>query len=186
MDIIATLFIAAGLAMDAFSVSISAGCVIPKPDAGHYFRISFTFGFFQFMMPVIGYFLGITVEPYIAQFDHWIALVILCFIGVKMIHEGFKSDDARCEPKDPSRGKTLIFLAIATSIDALAVGVSYGVLVKPIVAPALIIGLVCAAFSVAGIMIGKRVGCILGKRAEVIGGLCLIAIGVKILIDHIW
>ncbi|HEY1405048.1 MAG TPA: manganese efflux pump MntP family protein [Spirochaetota bacterium] len=185
MHLITTLLIATGLAMDAFSVCISAGIVISKPDFGHYFRLAFAFGFFQFLMPVIGYFLGITVEPYIKNFDHWLALILLSYIGGKMIHEGLKKDRDICAPRDPSRGKTLLILAIATSIDALAVGISYGVLSKPIVSAAIIIGIVCAAFSVLGITIGKKVGCLLGKRAEIIGGLCLIAIGVKILIDHI-
>ena len=185
MLLLTTFLIAAGLAMDAFSVCISAGIIIPKPDAGHYFRLAFTFGFFQFIMPIIGYFLGVTVEPYIKSADHWIALAILGYIGGKMIYEGLKHDNEECAPRDPSRGKTLLFLAVATSIDALAVGVSYGVLAKPIVGAAIIIGLVCAAFSVAGITIGKKVGCLIGKRAEIIGGVCLIAIGVKILIEHL-
>ena len=185
MFILTTLLIAAGLAMDAFSVCISAGIIIPKPDAGHYFRLSFAFGFFQFIMPIIGYFLGVTVEPYIKTADHWIALAILGYIGGKMIYEGLKTDKDACKPKDPSRGRTLLFLAIATSIDALAVGVSYGVLAKPIIGAAIIIGVVCAVFSVIGITIGKKVGCLIGKRAEIIGGVCLIAIGIKILVEHI-
>lgn len=185
MNIISTLLIAVGLAMDAFSVCITAGICIPKPDKGHFLRLSLTFGFFQFAMPIIGYFLGITIEPIIRNYDHWLALVLLAYIGGKMIYEGLKPEDKSCNPKDPSRGKTLIILALATSIDALAVGVSYGVLSRPIFLPAVIIGCVCAVFSTLGILIGKRVGSMLGKRAEVIGGLCLIAIGIKILLEHI-
>jgi manganese efflux pump family protein len=186
MDITATLLIAVGLAMDAFSVCVSAGCVITKLDFGHYFRLSFFFGFFQFIMPIIGYFAGRTVEPYIRGFDHWIALVILSWIGGKMIWEGIRgANDTECAPKDPSRGRTLLFLSVATSIDALAVGVSFGVLSKPVLLPAIIIGLVCAAFSVIGIALGRKLGCIVGKRAEIVGGLFLIAIGVKILLEHI-
>jgi putative Mn2+ efflux pump MntP len=185
MDYSITFLIAISLAMDAFSVCIAAGICIPKPDAGHFFRLSFAFGFFQFLMPIIGYFLGSRIEPYISGFDHWIALAILGYIGSKMIIEGIRADKDKCEPRDPSRGKTLLFLAVATSIDALAVGLSYGVLSKPIIAPAIIIGLVCAFFSSAGIIIGKKVGYILGKYAEILGGVCLIAIGLKILYEHI-
>lgn len=185
MDIFATLVIAVGLAMDAFSVCISAGIVIPKPDRGHYFRMAFAFGFFQFIMPVIGYAAGRTVEPYINTFDHWIALALLTYIGGKMMYEGIKAEeDHVC--KDPSRGKTLLVLAIATSIDALAVGLSFGVLSKPVIVPAIIIGLVCAAFSATGIALGKKIGCIIGRRAEIVGGLFLIGIGVKILIEHMY
>jgi manganese efflux pump family protein len=186
MDVTATLLIAVGLAMDAFSVCVSAGICITKPDFGHYFRLSAAFGFFQFIMPIIGYFAGMTVEPYIRGFDHWIALIILSWIGGKMIWEGFKNAcDTECEPKDPSRGRTLLFLSVATSIDALAVGVSFGVLSKPVLLPAIIIGLVCAVFSVIGIALGRKLGCIVGKRAEIVGGLFLIAIGVKILLEHL-
>jgi putative Mn2+ efflux pump MntP len=185
MDIIATLVIAVGLAMDAFSVCISAGIVISKPDRGHYFRMASAFGFFQFIMPIIGYAAGRTVEPYINTFDHWIALALLAYIGGKMVYEGIKAEeDHVC--KDPSRGKTLLVLAIATSIDALAVGLSFGVLSKPVLIPAVIIGFVCAAFSVTGIALGKKIGCIIGRRAEIVGGFFLIGIGVKILLEHIY
>ena len=186
MDYSAAFIIAVGLAMDAFSVCISAGMCIPKLTAAHYLRMSLAFGFFQFIMPVIGFFAGKTVEPIIRSYDHWVAFALLFYIGAKMIYEGFKKDKDECEPKDPSRGKTLLFLAVATSIDALAVGVSYGVLSKPILVPAIIIGLVCIAFSAIGISIGKRAGAFLGKKADIIGGLCLIGIGIKIILEHMF
>ena len=186
MDYTAALIIAIGLAMDAFSVCISAGMCIPKLNAGHYLRMSLAFGFFQFVMPVIGFFAGRTVEPIIRNYDHWIAFLLLFYIGAKMIYEGLKKDKDNCETKDPSRGKNLLILAIATSIDALAVGVSYGVLAKPILIPAIIIGVVCIAFSASGIAIGKRAGSLFGKKADIIGGLCLIAIGIKILFEHMF
>ena len=179
------LLIAAGLAMDAFSVCVSAGMCVQKVTIGHYLRLSLTFGFFQFVMPLIGYLAGTTVEPVIKNYDHWIAFTLLFYIGAKMIYEGWKKKDECCESKDPSRGKTLLILGVATSIDALAVGLSFGVLSRPILVPALIIGVVCAAFSAAGVFIGKKAGDIVGQKGEYVGGLCLIAIGVKTLLDHL-
>lgn len=182
-DIISVVAIAIGLAMDAFSVSIVAGITIEKPDIGHYARLSFHFGFFQFMMPLIGYAAGISVYTLIKNYDHWVAMIILTIIGVRMIWESFSTEEHNTN-KDPSRGLTLILLSVATSIDALAVGLSLGVLQKPILLPSVIIGVVCALFSVMGIYLGKRVGALLGKRAERIGGVILIIIGIKIVFDH--
>ncbi len=182
MDYFSIFTIAVALAMDAFSVSICAGMFIIKPTFGYYFRLAFFFGFFQFMMPVIGYFGGRYIEDYIKQFDHWIALALLVIIGAKMIHESFEG----CEiPKrDPSRGSTLLIFAVATSIDALAVGLSFGVLHKPIMLPSIIIGLVCAVFSILGIFLGNRVRMFANKKASTLGGLMLIAIGIKIIYEH--
>ena len=185
MSIITVFLIAAGLAMDAFSVCISAGICVKKVTVGHYLRLSLAFGFFQFMMPLIGYAAGVTVEPLIKGYDHWVAFALLSYIGGKMIYEGLKHRDDTCEVKDPSRGKTLLVLAVATSIDALAAGLSFGVLSRPILVPAIIIGLVCIAFSVVGVYIGKKAGALVGQKGEIIGGLCLIAIGVKTLLDHL-
>jgi putative Mn2+ efflux pump MntP len=182
-DIISVVAIAIGLAMDAFSVSIVAGITIEKPDIGHYARLSFHFGLFQFLMPLIGYAAGISVYTLIKDYDHWVAMIILTIIGVRMIRESFSTEEHDTN-KDPSRGFTLVFLSIATSIDALAVGLSLGVLQKPILLPSVIIGVVCALFSVAGIYLGKRVGALLGKRAERIGGIILIIIGIKIVFEH--
>ena len=188
MDLASVVIVAVALAMDAFSVCISCGMVIARPGPGHYFRLAFHFGLFQFMMPIIGFFGGMYLERYIKAFDHWIAFALLMFIGLKMIKEAFKKESADCpagERKDPSRGWSLIVLAVATSIDALAVGLSLGVLNRPILVPSAIIGVVCAAFSAAGVALGNRVGSIVGKRAEAVGGLMLIAIGIKILVEHL-
>ncbi len=187
MDLASIVIIAVALAMDAFSVCISCGMIIPGPGFGHYFRLAFHFGLFQFMMPIIGFFGGMYLESYIKSYDHWIAFALLLIIGLKMIKESFKKESADCpvgERKDPSRGWSLIVLAVATSIDALAVGLSIGVLNRPILLPSIIIGVVCAAFSVIGVALGNRVGALVGKRAEAIGGLMLVAIGIKILIEH--
>lgn len=184
MDIVSIIAIAIGLAMDAFSVSIFAGITIDKPDRGHYFRLSFHFGLFQFMMPIFGYLGGSSVEYVIRDFDHWIAMALLLVIGLKMIWESFSRDE-KVKVKDPSRGLTLILLSVATSIDALAVGLSIGVLGKPIILPSVVIGIVCSFFSIMGIRLGKKVGSLLGQRAERIGGIILIIIGIKIVIEHL-
>jgi len=186
MDFITIFILAAALAMDAFSVSITCGMIITKPSIGHYFRLSFHFGLFQFMMPIIGYGAGMYMEKYIRDVDHWIAFGLLVIIGLKMIHEAFekKEEDADC--KDPSRGLRLILLAVATSIDALAVGFSIGVLGGSIVLPSVIIGVVCAVFSIAGIAVGNHASKYISRGGELIGGIVLILIGVKILLEHLF
>jgi manganese efflux pump family protein len=184
MDYLSIFALAVGLAMDAFAVCIAAGIIIDRPDFGHYFRLSFHFGLFQFLMPIAGYFAGNGIEQYISSFDHWIALALLSFIGIKMIRESFSDGEERMA-EDPSRGSALIMLSVATSIDALAVGFSMGILARPILIPSIIIGVVCAAFSLLGIFLGKRVGKKLGRRVERLGGLILIGIGIKIFIEHI-
>lgn len=187
MDLISIIAIAVALAMDAFSVCISCGIAIPNPGFWHYFRLSFHFGLFQFMMPIIGYLGGMYLERYIRAYDHWIAFCLLLFIGLKMLHEAFsKKDGEACEPaRDPSRGLNLIVLSVATSIDALAVGITMGVMNQRILLPSVIIGVVCALFSLLGIALGSRVGSLFGKRSEAIGGIILVAIGLKILIEHL-
>ena len=187
MDLISIIIIAVALAMDAFSVCISCGIMIPHPGFRHYFRLAFHFGLFQFMMPVIGYFGGMYLESYIKAYDHWIAFGLLAFIGLKMIWEAFtnkEKKDGACR-QDPSRGWSLVVLAVATSIDALAVGLSIGLMNHPILLPSIIIGAVCSAFSILGIAIGNRVGSVLGRRAEAVGGVLLVTIGIKILIEHL-
>jgi len=183
MDIISTLGIAVALAMDAFSVSIASGLYIYKPYYKYYFRIAFHFGLFQFAMPIIGYFGGVAIEPIIKNFDHWIAFALLAFIGMRMIIASFSKEEASFKG-DPSKGFTLVLLAIATSIDALAVGLSFGVLHKPIIIPSIIIGITCALFSTLGVFLGRKASDIIGKRAELIGGCILIIIGVRILLSH--
>ncbi|TFH42926.1 MAG: manganese efflux pump [Chrysiogenales bacterium] len=185
MDLLSIIIIAIALAMDAFSVSISCGMVIPNPGLRHYFRLAFHFGLFQFIMPVIGYFGGRLPGDRIGHFDHWVAFTLLALIGIKMIKDSLSSNEASCEPaRDPSRGWPLLFLAVATSIDALAAGFSIGVMGQPIVLPSVIIGAVCAIFSVIGVAMGSKAAPFLGRRAETAGGVMLIAIGIKIVIEH--
>lgn len=184
MDLITIFGIATGLAMDAFSVCIAAGIVIGSPTPRHYFRLSFHFGLFQFLMPLLGYAAGMHVERLIADYDHWAAMALLVFIGLKMIKESFTRGREEIT-RDPSRGWQLVILSVATSIDALAVGLSIGVLGGSILFPSIVIGLVCALFSATGVALGRRVGALFGRRVERIGGVILIAIGVKIVLEHL-
>lgn len=185
MDILEIGVIAIALAMDAFSVSISAGMIIKTPNYRHYFRLAFHFGLFQFMMPIIGYFGGIYLEKYIKSYDHWVAFGLLSLLGLKMIKESLADEDETKEIKDPSRGFSLVILSIATSIDALAVGLSFGVLSQAILFPSVIIGFTCALFSIIGVTIGKKAAALVGKKAEAVGGIMLLIIGIKILVEHL-
>jgi len=169
--------------MDAFAVCLCAGTTGfingPRPV----FRLAFHFGLFQALMPALGWLVGVGVERYISAFDHWVAFGMLAFVGVRMVRSGLDADDdGPCV--DPSRGGTLVMLAIATSIDAFAVGLSFAVLRVSIVWPVIIIGLVAALMSILGIYLGNRLGQTFGKRMEVIGGLILVIIGIRVVISH--
>ena len=198
MDIISVLFIAAALAMDAFSVSITSGMVLKKVKVSASSKIGLFFGVFQFVMPCIGYFLGSAFASLITSFDHWIAFILLGFIGGKMLYEAIKDDEKEEENiKNPLDNKLLTMLAIATSIDALAVGVTFATMGMQVVSPctfsqlallqsAGIIGVVAFLISVAGVHIGGKCGNLFGNKAEILGGIVLIGIGVKILIEHLF
>lgn len=184
MSPLEVLFIAVGLAMDAFAVSLGAGAGPHAREARPVFRLAFHFGLFQFLMPVAGWFAGSRVVSLIANVDHWIAFGLLAFVGCRMVLSGL---DSRREaaPDDPSRGWTLVMLAVATSIDALAVGFTLAMLKVSIWLPAVVIGVVCAALSVLGVRLGRVLGSAFGKRMECAGGLVLVAIGVRILVQHL-
>lgn len=186
MSLLTVLFIAIGLAMDAFAVSLATGCTLgEKVRPGHVIRMAGAFGLFQALMPAIGWFGGSRLADSLAGFDHWIAFVLLAAIGIKMIVEGIRGDCDAPSKKDPTRGIVLLMLAIATSIDALAVGLSFGLVRSPIVVPVVIIGVVAAAFSAVGILFGRRLGCAFGKRMEIAGGVILVLIGAKIAVEHV-
>ena len=187
IDTLTLLGIAVGLAMDAFAVAIATGIVLGKVSGRQTFRLAFHFGLFQFLMPVIGYLAGMTVERYIRGYDHWLALALLAYIGGKMVFEGLRGDGEEGDgDRDPTKGMSLVMLSVATSIDALAVGLSLGVLRSgEIVYPGVVIGIVACTFTAAGLHLGKRLGTVFGKRMEVAGGLVLVAIGVKIMLDHL-
>ncbi len=178
------LLIAVGLAMDAFAVSVAAGTSGLISGKRAYFRLSFHFGLFQAMMPVIGWAAGITVAHLISAVDHWIAFSLLAFVGTRMIISAFQTDTETFR-RDPSKGMSLVILSVATSIDALAVGLSLAMININIWYPSALIGIITAGLSVIGIRAGKFVGKKFGSGMEFIGGIILIGIGLRILIAHL-
>ena len=184
MNLVTIYFLAVGLGVDAFSVAIGIGAANDKKSWAPVLRLAAAFGLFQFVMPIVGWLAGLTVVEIIASFDHWIAFALLTLVGGKMIWEGFEKE-SDVGKADQTRGWPLLMLSIATSIDALAVGFSFSVLKNPILFPAVIIGIVCFIMTIIGMIFGKVLARIFGKKVEIFGGLVLIAIGVKILIDHL-
>lgn len=181
------LLLGVGLAMDAFAVSICKGLAMRKVNKKQAVVIALFFGGFQAIMPIVGWFLCKGFQNYIEAFDHWIAFALLAFIGMKMIIETLseKEEDVVVEKIDPPLDmKEMLMLAIATSIDALAVGISLAALDRPIVESATIIGVVTFIISIVGVYIGNFFGNRYKKRAELAGGIILVLIGVKILCEH--
>ncbi|SHN59664.1 manganese efflux pump MntP family protein [Desulfovibrio litoralis] len=185
MSIIEIITIAIALALDAFAVAIATGIQLKCVNANQTIRMSLFFGGFQAVMPIIGWFVGVRIHHLIESFDHWIAFSLLTFVGVKMIYEALKKDDETECTLDNTCGSRLVMLSIATSIDALAVGLSLAVIGVDIWFPSFIIGVVCLLFTALGLHLGKIIGNFesIGKKAEVVGGLVLIGIGIKIFIE---
>ncbi len=185
MPFLETLLLALGMAMDAFAVCVGVGTQQRIAGRRPTFRLAFHFGLFQFVMPVIGWYAGKTVVQYISAYDHWVAFGLLGFVGGRMIRSGL---DARPEARggDPSRGWTLVLLSVATSIDALAVGFSLGLIGVTIWYPAVVIGIVTGLVSWLGLRLGAGLGMRFGKRIEILGGIVLIGIGLRILISHLF
>ena len=178
--------IAVGLAMDAFAVSLGAGATSFARGRRARFRLAFHFGLFQALMPIAGWLLGSSVARYISSVDHWIAFGLLALVGGRMVRDGFAGGERPPDTsRDPSRGMTLVLLSVATSIDALAVGLTLAMLEVTIWHAAAVIGVVTGALSLAGIALGNRFGTLLGRRMEVAGGFILIAIGLRILVGHL-
>jgi putative Mn2+ efflux pump MntP len=183
MSIFVILFTAIGLAMDAFAVALASGSPMVISRTRHALRLGSAFGLAQMVMPLIGWFLGISLKKYILDFDHWVAFGLLLFIGLKMCKESFSSEDCVRESTVMS-DRRLFLLSVATSIDALAVGVSFAFLDCPVIMAAAIIGVVTFVIAGIGALIGCFCCCIWGRRAEMLGGIILISIGVKILLYH--
>ena len=184
MSVIELLVLALGLSRDAFAVSICKGLSVPKLQAKHCLICGVYFGGFQALMPLIGWALGIRFQSMITNIDHWIAFVLLAVIGANMIKESFSKEE---ECPDASFGfKTMLTLAVATSIDALAVGVTFAFLNVSIVPAVLLIGATTFVCSAVGVKIGNVFGNRFQSKAEFLGGLVLIAIGLKILIEHLF
>lgn len=183
MEYLSVLLIAVGLAMDAFAVAICKGLAMRKPGVKAILVIGLWFGFFQAVMPVIGYLLGSSFYSYISEYDHWIAFALLALIGANMIREALSGEEERVD--DSIGFRTMLVLAIATSIDALAVGISLAMTGDDIVQSAVMIGVVTFPISAAGVKMGSLVGDRFGSRAELVGGVILILIGLRILLDHL-
>ena len=188
MGFIELLLIAVGLSMDAFAVAICKGLSVQKLRWKHYLAVGLWFGGFQALMPMVGYLLGTTFERYITSVDHWVAFVLLGFIGGKMVVEAIREKDEAVEvgKMDPPLDfKEMFILAIATSIDALAVGITFAFLQVPIVEAVSIIGITTFVISVIGVYVGNFFGNRYKKKAELAGGIILILIGLKILLEHL-
>jgi len=186
MSFIWILGIGVALAMDCFAITLGLACGARGLTMKQAVRMAGYFGGFQFVMPVLGWIAGDRLLGIIEHFDHWVAFGLLAVIGGRMIYESFgmSEEEKACRP-DQTRGQRLLILALATSIDALAVGLSLGVVRTSILYPAAIIGVTSFIMTVVGAKLGPIVGRIVGKRAELIGGLILIGIGAKVLIEHL-
>ena len=178
------ILISISLAMDCFAVSIAGGATISKPKITNALKVGLFFGLFQAVMPLIGWSIGFSFRNFIENVDHWIAFSLLLIIGIKMLYEAFKKNP-EAKKTDITIIPTLLILSVATSIDALVIGISLSILDVSIYLSILIIGLFAFAFSVSGYYLGHRIGKIIGKKVEVIGGIILIGIGIKILIEHL-
>ena len=184
MELLAVIAIAVGLAMDTFAVSIVTGAAYKQLHIRHTLRMAGFFGGFQAFMPVIGYLAGLTVRQYVSDYDHWIAFGILAAVGLKMIYESFKIKEERKTP-NPGNLAVVLVLAVATSIDALAVGITLSLITHAIALAIIIIGVVTFGLSFAGVYIGKKFGHFFEGGIEAIGGLVLIGLGIKIVLQHV-
>lgn len=189
MDFLTLFLIAVGLSMDAFAVAICKGLSLGKTPIGKCSAVGLWFGGFQALMPIIGYFVGTTFRHAIESVDHWVAFALLALIGINMIREALgKGEDAEEECKECGNealsARKMLPMAVATSIDALAVGVSFAFLSVNIWSSAALIGITTFAFSAVGVKIGSRFGARFKSKAELAGGIILIAIGLKILLEH--
>lgn len=190
MSFLTVFLLAVALSLDAFTVAVAAGCALRQVPARQYVRVGGTFGFFQFAMPVLGWMLGQSVHQYIAAWDHWIAFALLAWVGGNMLYgvwKDFRSaegpGESACREGDPVSWRNLVILGVATSIDALAVGLTFAMTDTPVLWPSLVIGIVCFVLSA----VGLRMGCLLAglavlqRWAGLLGGLVLLGIGLRIL-----
>lgn len=179
-----TFLVALGLAMDAFAVSLGVGTGNSAKSRRSKFRLSFHFGIFQAGMTLLGWLGGYTIERWIRDFDHWLAFLLLAYVGGRMILSGLRLEQ-ESYPSDPSKGGLMVMLSVATSMDALAVGLSMAMIGTPVFFPAAIIGLVAFGLSAFGLFFGHQLGNHFGKRMEILGGLILIGIGLRIVVSHL-
>ncbi len=178
------LAIAVALAMDAFAVAVVTGLTLIPLRTKPVLRMAFSFGLFQALMPLAGWAAGSAVHRHVASWDHWVAFGLLTFVGAKIVLAGFRRKDAARGAHDPTVGWNLFLLSVATSIDALAVGLSLAMLGTGILLPALVIGVITTGLTAIGMVLGRRIGSLWGRRVEVLGGLILVAIGIRIVVEH--
>jgi manganese efflux pump family protein len=184
MDLITIILIAVGLAMDAFAVSIAKGITVTHSRRKTALILASFFGGFQMLMPVIGWFAGLSLKDIIMGVDHWIAFGLLTFIGAKMIYDTTKKDDGKQE--ETVKLSSVLTLAVATSIDALMVGLSFAFLQTSILEPILIIGVITFGLTIIGFFFGCSIGKLFGSRIKILGGIILILIGLRILVEHLF
>lgn len=186
MNLFLVLSVALALAMDAFAVAVGLSVPPKGLNQTQALRLAFFFGLFQFMMPLIGWMAAQSFLRYVQKVDHWVAFGLLCLVGGKMVMASFRYEPAkRRASNDPSRGLTLIMLSVATSLDAFAVGLSFAAIEEEILFPSFIIGVVAFLLTFAGTKLGPLAGKLAGRGSELLGGLILILIGIKILVEHL-
>lgn len=185
MSLFSITLLAVGLAMDAAAVSATRGLATPELRPRHFFLVALFFGGFQMLMPLVGGWIGRWWGPWIAAWDHWIAFGLLTALGIKMLREAFAESEGEAAAADPFDLRIMLTLAIATSVDAFAVGIMLPVLKAPMLLSLLTIGSVTALLSMGGLIAGRRFGALLGKRFDVAGGVVLVGLGIKILIEHL-
>lgn len=181
MTLITAILTSFGLAMDAFAVSICSGLTIKKVQIKDALLIATFFGGFQVLMPIIGWFFGLIFRDLITDFDHWIAFILLGFIGIRMIREGMNNDEEKLS-KNPRNLYNLLGLAIATSIDSLAVGLSFSIVESGIINLLIAVGIITFSLSFAGVILGGKFGHLFEKQAEMIGGIILVFLGLRMLL----
>jgi len=184
LGILALILVAIGLAMDSFTVAICGGLQMQRVQLRMAVRIAFMFGLFQALMPLVGWIAGTRLMAFVADWDHWVAFGLLAAVGGKMIWEAVRGDP-ECQLVDPRDWRILTALSIATSIDALAVGLSLAVVRQPILTPVLLTGVITFGLSLGGVYLGHRFGALIQQRAQLAGGLLLILIGSRILVTHL-
>ncbi|MEK7778136.1 MAG: manganese efflux pump MntP family protein, partial [Chloroflexota bacterium] len=185
LDLLSLLLIAVGLSVDCFAVAVSTSVAMPRLYYRPVLRTAFAFGLSQFVMPLLGWLAGRTVVGLISAYDHWVAFFLLGVVGARMIWESLHSQDGRSGSVDATRGILLLTLSVATSIDALAVGLSFAFLKTNIMLASATIGTVAFLVTILGFVIGRKVSGLLGRRAKLAGGIVLLGIGLRILLSHL-
>jgi len=185
MDILPLLLISIGLSMDIFAVSIAVSLSMKKMTHAQMLRLALSFTIFHMAMLLMGFFLGLGLLEVISNVDHWVAFALLALIGGKMIFDSWNCEDVPIKGKDPTKGRQLLLLSVATSIDALAMGVGFAALHSELILSVMVIGIVVFAFGILGTRIGPRIGKSAGKYAGFLGGVVLILLAVKIVIEHV-